>query len=146
MSEPISPRCPSLSRRSVLRVACAGLGAGACGQPGYDQPTGPIAAGNVSDLPVGAFKVMGEVVVARDSGGIYAMSAVCTHAGCLIAPNRAGGLSCPCHGAVFDRDGGVLAGPARRPLPHFQVDLASSGNITVEADNVVALDVRKPIG
>ncbi len=147
MSDPVSPPCACLSRRGALRVACAvGLGASGCGQPGYDQPTGPIAAGNVSALPVGAFKAMGDVVVARDAGGVYAMSAVCTHAGCLAQPNRAGGLSCPCHGAVFDRNGAVLAGPARRPLPHFQVDLAADGTITVQADTLVAGDVRMPVG
>jgi Rieske Fe-S protein len=141
------PPCPCLSRRGMLRVvAAAGLGAAACGQQGRDQPTGPIAAGNVSDLPAGAFKVMGDVVLARDDGGIYAMSAICTHAGCPTQRNSAGGLSCPCHGARFDRDGKVLAGPARSPLPHFAVDLATDGAITVQADAVVAEQVRMKVG
>ena len=38
-------------------------------------------------------------------GGVYAMSAVCTHAGCLIfdaAGTIAEGLRCPCHGSTFN--------------------------------------------
>jgi Rieske Fe-S protein len=146
MSHEIARPCPCLSRRAVLRAAGAlGLAAG-CGPQGQDQPAGPIAAGNVSDVPQGAFKLMGDVVLARDDGGLYAMSAVCTHAGCLTRPNGVGGLSCPCHGAVFDRNGDVLAGPAPRPLPHFAVDIAADGNITVQADSLVPLQTRKPIG
>jgi Rieske Fe-S protein len=114
-------------------------------QGGGSQPTGPIAAGNTSDLPPGSFHVLGDVVLARDQGGIYAMSAVCTHAGCLTHANTSGGMSCPCHGAVFDSNGNVLAGPARSPLPHFAVEIAADGSITVQASSPVSLQTRMPV-
>jgi menaquinol-cytochrome c reductase iron-sulfur subunit len=51
-----------------------------------------------------------------------AFSVVCTHLGCnvrwLDQPNF---FICPCHGAVFSRDGEVTAGPARRPLVRHEV-------------------------
>jgi Rieske Fe-S protein len=130
----------------VAAGAAVALGDAGCGAQGRDQPTGPIAAGNVSDLPAGSFRVMGDLVLARDDGGIYAMSAICTHQGCPTQANSAGGLSCPCHGARFDHDGNVLAGPARSPLPHFAVELAADGAITVQASDLVSMDARMKIG
>ena len=138
--------CQALSRRGLLRLACAvGAGASACGMPGASSPSGPIAAGNVKDLPSGTFRVMGEVVVAHDAGGIYAMSAICTHAGCPTRPSGSG-LFCPCHGSVFDPNGNVTRGPARAPLPHFKVELGSDGTITVQASEIVAPDTRLAAG
>jgi Rieske Fe-S protein len=136
---------PGVSRRGVLRLACAvSAGAAACANPSVSEPTGPIAAGNVKDLPSGSFRVMGEVALGRDAGGVYAMSAVCTHAGCPTVVNGAG-LYCPCHGSIFDHDGNVTRGPARRALPHYQVDIAADGAITVQASMVVAADTRTPV-
>lgn len=58
------------------------------------------------------------VVVVRMKQGFRAFSAVCPHLGCLIAWNGARRLfECPCHGATFDLDGKVTAGPPPRPLP-----------------------------
>ena len=50
------------------------------------------------------------VVIGLDSNGVYAMSAICTHAGCVLDDNAqtiAAGLSCPCHGSTFDGNGKV---------------------------------------
>ena len=57
--------------------------------------------------------------VYRDlDGGLHAVSARCTHLGCLVRFNAAEtSWDCPCHGSRFDVDGAVLEGPAVRPLP-----------------------------
>ncbi|MEU3146519.1 MULTISPECIES: FAD-dependent oxidoreductase [unclassified Streptomyces] len=57
--------------------------------------------------------------VYRDEGGAtHAVSARCTHLGCLVAFNEAEtAWECPCHGSRFGVDGEVLQGPALRPLP-----------------------------
>jgi cytochrome b6-f complex iron-sulfur subunit len=96
-------------------------------------------------LPVGAMLVMSNVVVARDAGGVYAMSAVCTHAGCLLDESSqtiAAGLSCPCHGSTFDGDGNVTRGPARVPLQHYAVTIASDGSVTVDGNQPVSASTR----
>jgi Rieske Fe-S protein len=84
--------------------------------------------------------------VARDQSGIYAMSALCTHAGC---PTRSTGdtgqLYCPCHGSLFDKDGKVLRGPASASLPHYRVDLADDGSLTVQAGTDVSPDTRTSV-
>jgi len=142
----------ALNRRSLLRLAggSAGLaviGAG-CGNPTGSPPTGPVSAGNVSALSVGAMLVMSNVVVARDANGVYAMSGVCTHAGCLMgdtARTIEAGLSCPCHGSAFDGDGNVTRGPAAAPLQHYQVTIAADGSITVDGSQPVSTDTRTPV-
>lgn len=57
--------------------------------------------------------------VYRDEGGeVHALSARCTHLGCLVAFNEAETTwECPCHGSRFGIDGEVVHGPAVRPLP-----------------------------
>jgi Rieske Fe-S protein len=144
----------NLDRRKLLHLAGCSvgltvLGAPGCGDAGGAPPTGPVAAGNVSALTVGALVVMGNVVVARDANGVYAMSGVCTHAGCLLGDSArtiAAGLGCPCHGSTFDGNGNVTRGPARAPLQHYQVTIADDGSMTVDGGQPVAASVRTPAG
>lgn len=80
--------------------------------------TGPapedIARGDGAVVRVGA----GQCAVHRDEQGrLHAVSATCTHLGCVVAFNRAEkAWECPCHGSRFAPDGRVLQGPAVRPL------------------------------
>jgi len=50
-----------------------------------------------------------------------AISLTCTHQGCTVQLADDGKFHCPCHGAVFDREGRLEKGPATRDLPRFQV-------------------------
>src|SRR4051794_24524948 len=143
----------TLARRRLLCLAgCStglmmiGAGTG-CGDPMGSPPTGPVSGGNVSALSLGALLVLSNVAVGRDAEGVYAMSAVCTHAGCLLADSAqtiAGGLNCPCHGSLFDGDGAVTRGPARAALQHYQVTVAPDGSITVDGSQPVAAGARTP--
>jgi glycine/D-amino acid oxidase-like deaminating enzyme/nitrite reductase/ring-hydroxylating ferredoxin subunit len=58
------------------------------------------------------------VAVYRDNQGeIHAVSAVCTHLGCIVRWNRADRTwDCPCHGSRFDTEGNVVRAPANEPL------------------------------
>jgi cytochrome b6-f complex iron-sulfur subunit len=60
------------------------------------------------------------VALFRDEEGVYAISSVCTHLGCIVK-TAPGGFSCPCHGSQFAADGSVTKGPAPRPLPWLKV-------------------------
>ncbi len=77
------------------------------------------------------------VAVYRDAEGIYAISTICTHLGCVVKPN-ADGFECPCHGSRFDPTGDVVKGPAPRPLPWLQVKLAGSEIQIDEGKSVVS--------
>ena len=63
------------------------------------------------------------LAVRRDEeGALHALSARCTHLGCLVAFNGAEQVwECPCHGSRFDVDGRVIQGPAVRPLEHREL-------------------------
>jgi Rieske Fe-S protein len=80
------------------------------------------ASGSVDDIPPGGARVIsrkGETLaVRRDSDGrLHAVSAVCTHMGCLVAWNEIDRTwDCACHGSRFEADGTVLSGPATAPL------------------------------
>jgi cytochrome b6-f complex iron-sulfur subunit len=66
----------------------------------------------------------------RDAEGVYAISNVCTHLGCIVKPAE-DGFTCPCHGSRFGRDGSVTKGPAPAPLPWLKVT-ASNGQWVVD--------------
>ncbi|WP_338898183.1 FAD-dependent oxidoreductase [Streptomyces sp. TG1A-60] len=52
-----------------------------------------------------------------EAGSLHAVSARCTHMGCLVGFNRAERTwECPCHGSRFDPDGTIVQGPATKPL------------------------------
>jgi glycine/D-amino acid oxidase-like deaminating enzyme len=64
-------------------------------------------------------RIRGErCAVYRDEAGVaHAVSATCTHLGCVVDFNDAErSWECPCHGSRFDVDGSVLQGPAVAPL------------------------------
>jgi len=75
-------------------------------------------AGAVASLQPGEGRVVhvsGRAIAAcRDDGGaLRAVSAVCTHLGCLVSYNPAErSWDCPCHGSRFAANGTVLEGPA----------------------------------
>jgi Rieske Fe-S protein len=82
----------------------------------------PQRVRSVQDIAPGAGAVLRvdgrQCAVYRDpSGALHAVSARCTHLGCIVAFNDAErAWECPCHGSRFAVDGAVLQGPANAPL------------------------------
>jgi cytochrome b6-f complex iron-sulfur subunit len=74
-----------------------------------------------------------QVYIVHTSEGFYAVSAVCTHLGCITQwrPD-ANMIACPCHGSKFKSDGTKIEGPAPRPLPHFAITLTADGELRVD--------------
>ena len=143
-----------VTRRSFLSVASiasffAAIGVAVAGVLRLPRPTvlpGPVRRykiGFPEDYAVGTQTRLEQanVFVYRDAQGIYAVSAVCTHLGCIVAPT-APGFACPCHGSKFDGTGSVVGGPAPRPLPWLEVSRAADGQLVVLADNEVAAGTR----
>jgi len=96
-----------------------------------------VKIGRPGSIAVGTVLLMTrqKIIVARSEAGFVALSAICTHLGCMTrfepAEKR---IFCPCHGSQFDADGHVTGGPAPRPLPRLAM--------TLEGDQLV-VDTRK---
>ena len=144
-----SIRTPEVSRRGFLEWFLGGLalilGGGLLGPAlAYLWPStqkGPVQqreeAGAAADWAVSASKklVVNEkpLIVIRTSAGFRSFSAVCPHLGCLITWNASRQMfECPCHGATFNTEGKVTAGPPPRPLTEFSVTVAD-GKVFVSA-------------
>jgi cytochrome b6-f complex iron-sulfur subunit len=64
------------------------------------------------------------VLVPHPDGSVHALSAVCTHMGCLLEA-RARSLLCPCHGASFDLQGAPIDREyLTSPLPRLRSRVA----------------------
>jgi 3-phenylpropionate/trans-cinnamate dioxygenase ferredoxin subunit len=95
-----------------------------------DSLAGPrfIAVARLSDIPPGGLRrveVEGRLILLTSvEGRIYAVDDDCTHISGPLDQGELEGhvLTCPIHLARFDvRDGSVLRGPARDPLPTYPV-------------------------
>jgi glycine/D-amino acid oxidase-like deaminating enzyme/nitrite reductase/ring-hydroxylating ferredoxin subunit len=79
--------------------------------------------GSVADLQPGEGAVVRDggqqrAVYRGEDGAVTALSATCTHMGCVVGFNDVERTwDCPCHGSRFDTNGAVIQGPAVRPLP-----------------------------
>ncbi len=73
---------------------------------------------SVTEIPAGEGAILREgarmLAVYRDEHGeVHALSAKCTHLGCVVHWNSAErSWDCPCHGSRFDTTGEVMHGPA----------------------------------
>ncbi len=152
---PDEPNDPAPEAGATRRDVLTRLGVGACAAAAagsglvtldflrpkvlFEPPT-TFRAGSPVDYPEGTVRFDRErkAYVVGAAGGVYAMSAVCTHLGCItrhVADE--GAIACPCHGSRFDLEGNVTHGPAPRPLPWLEVRLDEKGSLVVDTSVVV---------
>ncbi len=106
------------------------------------EPSSRVLIGRPESIAVGTLLVLPEqrLYVLRTERGFFAMSAVCTHLGCITRHGTASeGISCPCHGSRFDLEGRVTDGPAPRPLDRKHVFL-ENGQLVVDIRKTVDAD------
>lgn len=99
------------------------------------EPSTTFRAGNPDLYPVHSVTFLQDqqVYIVRMPDGFYAVSAVCTHLGCVTQwKPDAEMIACPCHGSKFKSDGTKIEGPAPRPLPHFSITLTEDGELLVD--------------
>jgi len=80
------------------------------------------------------------VALFRDAEGVFAVSLICTHLGCIVR-RIPDGFECPCHGSRFDPAGRVTKGPAPTPLPWYKVT-RNGEDFVVDEDETVPTGTR----
>ena len=140
-----------LSRRQFFvkvglgSIAVAGLGTGVFGYQFLSpnvlyEPSPVVNAGKPDQYPADSVTLDPQeaIYVVRSAEGFYALSAICTHLGCLTAwKPELGIIACPCHGSKFDRNGVKIAGPAPRPLPWLRMWLNEDGDLMIDRSQPV---------
>ena len=108
--------------------------------PAPTETADGIFVGNSSEVKEGQAKII-EVNTAKNQypsfsfsrlgGKLYAVSVICTHAGCKVVAEKTE-LVCNCHMSVFSPfDGAAQSGPARLPLTRYEVT-ESNGKIYIK--------------
>jgi len=114
--------------------------------PPAPLPAGPAAAGNLTDYPKdGPYDSLAkskQILLVRENGNLYAMTAICTHKKFLIKV-KDNQFFCPKHSSRFDLDGKPAPkpngrmGPAKKPLTHYAISADANGAITVDTSKTV---------
>jgi Rieske Fe-S protein len=69
----------------------------------------------------------GSFLVARTAQDSFTvLTATCTHEACMITGHNGQIYVCPCHGSQFNASGGVVNGPATRPLASFPATFSAN--------------------
>lgn len=132
--------CKQAGAALALFAFSRGLGAAEAEAPApvtTAETRAGLAPGQVKD-----YRKQGNFFLAADARGVYALSSLCTHAGCSV---RAEGTSfgCPCHDSEFDLHGAVTQGPAKLPLRHYEVrESRPGGPLVVDPSKTVSADAR----
>lgn len=106
-----------------------------------NEPPSKFKIGWPSDFQLNTYKTIPgkNVFVLRDREGFRALSAVCTHLGCIVSQVE-WGFTCPCHGSKFDRQGNVIGGPAPKPLEWLEVGQSPDGQLTIDLNKKVGIE------
>jgi len=85
-----------------------------------------VPVGSINEFPPDGVRFVslpeGPVMLEKAGGEVHALSAICTHLGCVIAWHpKAKEFICPCHGGRYDLNGNVVFGPPPRPLEKLDV-------------------------
>lgn len=105
--------------------------------PARRAQAGPVKLA-LTEVPVGGTKPITHegkpAMVMRTTEGVTALSLICTHLGCTVQWREGKQeFFCPCHDGLFDRDGGVIAGPPPMPLEALPVKVTGNEIVIGEA-------------
>lgn len=92
-----------------------------------------IAENEIAEGSAKFFEYSGSsaVLVKKKGGELVALSAVCTHLGCIVQWEKdQQTFLCPCHAGHYSVDGEVTAGPPPKALPKIPF-IVADGKITV---------------
>ena len=104
------------------------------------EPKTVFVVGYPSDFGFGVdtrFQQSDRIWMVRNSEGVFAIFARCTHLGCTPdwkqSENK---FKCPCHGSGYDTEGVNFEGPAPRPMDRAHVELLPTGQVQVDTSRL----------
>jgi len=100
---------------------------------------GKFKAGKLEEFPVGSVTYIkaGQFYISHLEGGFLALYRKCPHLGCVTPwVEDEGQFNCPCHAALFNKKGELLAGPSPRPLDLFPLEIVE-GEIVVDTSTPI---------
>jgi cytochrome b6-f complex iron-sulfur subunit len=109
------------------------------------DPSAQFKIGPPQDFPVGLVRIFEDekVAIFRDTEGMYALSLVCTHLGCIVSHNKnEDRFDCPCHGSKFTLEGKVTKAPAPRALDWFKIITLPSGQLMVDRGVTIPMGTK----
>lgn len=84
-----------------------------------------------------------KIFILRDGNSFKAISVICQHLGCAVHWTKEKNIfECPCHGSKYYKNGVNFAGPAPRPLYHFEVSLSDDGKLVVNTEKKVPINTE----
>lgn len=108
--------------------------------PALRQTGGSVRIGTSSISQTGPLGLYYPVIVNRGAGSkFHALSANCTHAGCVVERyvSSSKGMECPCHGSRFAIDGSVMTGPANDALLSYEVQFDGQDSLAIRIPDLV---------
>ena len=89
------------------------------------------------------YRKLGAFYLVADDRGVFALTAICTHRGCLVLSEGPTGFGCPCHDSAYNLQGEVTEGPAKLPLRHLEVKaIEPKGLLQVDVSSTVPPETR----
>jgi nitrite reductase/ring-hydroxylating ferredoxin subunit len=97
-----------------------------------------VSAGAAGEYTLGVPRLLKDekLYVVRTETGFEAMSAKCTHFGCVVDLQADGTYLCPCHKSTYDAKGVSTRGPAKKPLVWYQTK-QEGGSVFVNVKGIV---------
>jgi cytochrome b6-f complex iron-sulfur subunit len=133
-------------RRKFLGVCLGGIATASIGAVAYPlfrylspiqehESTGKVTfqENDISEGDAKFFQYAGSaaVLIKNREQGVIALSAVCTHLGCIVQwQKERSEFLCPCHAGRYTAQGQVISGPPPKPLQALPVSVAN-GTITI---------------
>jgi cytochrome b6-f complex iron-sulfur subunit len=118
---------PRSRRRALGALIASALGGASVWRFLTPREGGARPAADAFEVPLADVPAEGALVlpsrrcaIVRRGAEVTAVDLTCTHLGCTVK-GTSQGFACPCHGSRFGPDGGVLRGPAARPLARLAV-------------------------
>ncbi len=84
-----------------------------------------------------------KVFVLREGDSFKVISVICQHLGCAVHWSKEKNIfECPCHGSKYYKNGVNFAGPAPKPLYHYDISVADDGKLVVNTEKIVPINTE----